>query len=161
MQLTEASFRPYNGDLVGFSKEWVNVRGSVWLRTTFDSRHKTKTMNTLSHDSGATLAKQLGAVVLNPHLAFKFPILETEVGMLHANQKEARWCYNEYLRQQLIKLEEELGVPPHSNRGGSLNIETIRSSNMTRVNDTHESSPRTEPIARHNSPLEITSAPKL
>ena len=34
------------------------------------------------------------------HLALKFPISPTSVGVIHANQKEARQCYHESLRRK-------------------------------------------------------------
>ena len=37
MQILESSLSPYNGDLVGFSRERVNVLGIIELRTNFGS----------------------------------------------------------------------------------------------------------------------------
>ncbi|WOL17528.1 hypothetical protein Cni_G26321 [Canna indica] len=45
MQLAKASLSPCNGDLVGFLGEKVNVRGAIWLKTTFNSQLKAKTIN--------------------------------------------------------------------------------------------------------------------
>ena len=44
--------------------------------------------------------KTLGAIVLTPHLALKFPITATKVKVMHADQKEARQCYSESLRKK-------------------------------------------------------------
>ena len=38
MQIPESSLNPYNGDLVGFSREWVNVLGVIELRKTFGTK---------------------------------------------------------------------------------------------------------------------------
>ncbi|WOL00744.1 hypothetical protein Cni_G09457 [Canna indica] len=45
MQLTEASFIVCKGDLVGFSRERIDVCGAIWLRTTFNSQPKAKTID--------------------------------------------------------------------------------------------------------------------
>ena len=44
MQMPESSHSPYHGDLVGFSRKWVNVLGVVKLRTTFRSEPNIKTI---------------------------------------------------------------------------------------------------------------------
>ena len=41
-----------------------------------------------------------GVVVSTLHLALKFPILQTEVGVVHTNQKEVWQCYNESLKKK-------------------------------------------------------------
>lgn len=41
----------------------------------------------------------LGTIVLISHLAFKFRILAIGVRVMHANQKEAKICYNECMRE--------------------------------------------------------------
>ena len=42
----------------------------------------------------------LGAVVSTPYLALKYPISPTEVGVIHADQKEVQQCYNESLKRK-------------------------------------------------------------
>ena len=42
-----------------------------------------------------------------PHLALKFPILPTEVGVIHADQKEARRCYHESLKKKWTEVGNE------------------------------------------------------
>ena len=39
-------------------------------------------------------------VVSMPHLALKFLILATKIGVIHANEKEAQWWYNESYRKK-------------------------------------------------------------
>ncbi|WOL05276.1 hypothetical protein Cni_G14003 [Canna indica] len=45
----------------------------------------------------------LDAVVSTPYLAVKFPISKTEVEVIHADQREARACYNEFLKLKPAK----------------------------------------------------------
>ena len=45
----------------------------------------------------------LGAIVSTPYLVLKFPVSPTEVGVIHANQKEARRCYHESLGKKKRK----------------------------------------------------------
>ncbi|WOL20054.1 hypothetical protein Cni_G28856 [Canna indica] len=95
MQLTEVSLHPYNGDLVGFSGGLVNIRGSMWMRTTFDSPPKAKMINVqylvidfpnpYHMTLGQPSLNNLGAIISTPQMVLKFPISETEVGVLHAD----------------------------------------------------------------------------
>ncbi|WOL20688.1 hypothetical protein Cni_G29493 [Canna indica] len=113
MQLTEALLTPCKWDLIGFSGERVVVRGALWLRTIFDSRPKAKTIDvqylvinipSLYHMIlGQPFLNTLGAVVSTPHLAVKFPVSKIEVGVLHADHKEDRWCYNECLKPKAVE----------------------------------------------------------
>ncbi|WOL03954.1 hypothetical protein Cni_G12674 [Canna indica] len=99
MQLTETSLSPCNRDLVGFSRKRVNVQGSIWLRTMFDSQSKAKmtdmhylVIDVPSHYHmvlGQPSLNNLGAVVSTPHVALEFLVSEIEVGVVHADQKQA------------------------------------------------------------------------
>ncbi|WOL01432.1 hypothetical protein Cni_G10148 [Canna indica] len=81
MQLTEASLTPCKEDptidvqylVISISNPYHMILGRSFLNT-------------------------LGAVVSTPHLAVKFSISETNIGVLHADQKEVQWCYNECLK---------------------------------------------------------------
>ena len=100
MQILESSLSPCNGDLVGFSRKQFNVLGVIKLRTTFETEPNIKTtvVQYLVIDSQALYHMILGrpslntleAMVSTPYLAQKFLILATEVGVVFANQKEAR-----------------------------------------------------------------------
>ncbi|WOL01179.1 hypothetical protein Cni_G09893 [Canna indica] len=121
MQLTKASLTLCKGDLVGFPGERVNVRGAIWLRTMFDSQPKVKTIdvkylvinipNPYDMILGRSSLNTIGAVVSTPHLAVKFPISEIEVNVLHADQKEAQWCYKECLKPRMAEPRNELISP--------------------------------------------------
>ena len=97
MQIPKSSLSQNNGDLVGFSRERVNVLGVIELRTTFGFEANSRTIDVryLVIDSqaqyhmvlGRPSMNTLGAVVSTSHLALKFPVLATEVGAIHANQK--------------------------------------------------------------------------
>lgn len=110
MQIPESSLNPYNGDLVGFSRERVNVLGVIELRTTFGTKPNIKTIDVryLVIDSRAPYHMILGRLSLNTleavlstlHLALNFPISPTEVGVVHADQKKACYYYNESLKKR-------------------------------------------------------------
>ncbi|WOL20482.1 hypothetical protein Cni_G29287 [Canna indica] len=88
MQLTEASLTPCKGDLVGFSGEMIDVRKAIWLRTTFNSQPKEKTIDVqylIIMILGQPSLNTLGAVVSSPHSTINFFVSEIEVGVLHAD----------------------------------------------------------------------------
>ena len=97
MQILKSSLSPYHGDLVGFSRERVNIIKVVELRTTFgiESNIKTIGIQYLIVDSwalhhiilGRPSLNTLGAVVSTSHLA-KFPISPTEVGSCMSTKKK-------------------------------------------------------------------------
>ena len=99
MQIPKSSLSLYNGDLVGFFGEHINVLGVIELETTFGTEQNIKTIDIryLVIDSRALCHMTLGrpslntlrAVVSTPYLALKFLISPTKVGVIHANQKEA------------------------------------------------------------------------
>ena len=132
---------------MAFSGERVNVLGVIELRTTFriDSNIKTISVWYLVIDSrapyhmilGRPSLNTLGAVVSTPHLALKFPILPTEVGITHANQKEARHCYNETLK----KKRKEQG------RGGTQEVHMVEGDQPMKMN-MRDMDPREEGRAR-------------
>ena len=45
MQLSEYAPHPFYGDLIGFSREKVNVKGYMWLRTIFGTEPMSKTID--------------------------------------------------------------------------------------------------------------------
>ena len=49
----------------------------------------------------------LGAIVSTPHLPLKFVISATEVGFIHADQKDVRRCYHESLSKKGKEAEIE------------------------------------------------------
>ena len=95
MQLPESSLSPYHGDLLGFSIKWVNVLGVVELRTFFGTEPNIKTIGVgylvinfrapCHMILGRPFLNTLGAVVSTPHLALKFLISPTEVGVVHVD----------------------------------------------------------------------------
>ncbi|WOL01319.1 hypothetical protein Cni_G10035 [Canna indica] len=106
--ISESSLRPYHGELVSFSGDHVNVKGYLQIAITFGSAPRAKMIDVqflvvqcaspyrmiLDRPS----LNNLGVVVLTPYLAIKFPIPETKIGVIHADQREARICYNECLK---------------------------------------------------------------
>ncbi|WOL07737.1 hypothetical protein Cni_G16484 [Canna indica] len=108
MGISETSLHPYHGELVNFSVDRVNVKGRLRIATTFSSTPITRTINIqflVVHCTSPynmildrPSLNNLGAMVSTHHLAIKFPISETEVGVIHADQREAHACYNECLK---------------------------------------------------------------
>ena len=83
-----------------FSGEWVNVLGVIELTNTFGTEPNFKTIDVqyLVIDSqapyhmilGRLSLNTLGAVMSTHHLALKFLVSSTEVGVIHVDQKEAQ-----------------------------------------------------------------------
>jgi hypothetical protein len=98
----------YHNNLVAFSGELVTVRGYVELETIFGIEEATKrvTIKYLLVNSasscnmiiGRPTLNRLGAIVSTPHLVMKFPISQTRVSAVWADQKLARRCYNYSLK---------------------------------------------------------------
>jgi len=100
MKLPKEDLKLFNGNLVSFSGEQVNVKGYTELLTTFGSALLLKTVCVkylvvdYQTPYNASLAypslNSLGVVVSTPYLVIKFPILATKVGVVHVDQNEAR-----------------------------------------------------------------------
>ena len=86
----------------------------------------------------------LGAVVSTSHLSLKLPISPTEVGVIHADQKEAQHCYNESLK---IKGKEQ-------GRGGTREVHMVKVDQPIKMN-MRDLDPREEGRARPESNDEL------
>jgi len=83
LQIPRDQLLPFDGVLVGFSGEQVEVRGYVNLRTTFSDEHAAKTIiikyivvnapSSYNMLLGRPSLNMLGAVVSTTHLKMKFP----------------------------------------------------------------------------------------
>jgi len=97
--IPEEYLKPFTENLVGFSGEQVNVKGYIKLLTIFGLASLLKIVNVkylVVHCQtpynallGRPSLNSLGVVVSTPHLAIKFLMSITEVGVVHADQKEA------------------------------------------------------------------------
>jgi len=107
LQVPRDQLLPFDGVLVGFSGEQVEVRGYVNLRTTFADEHAAKTIvikyivvkapSSYNMLLGRPSLNKLGAVVSTVHLKMKFPA-EGKVVTMKVDQEIARKCYEKSLR---------------------------------------------------------------
>ena len=107
IQVPRDQLRPYDGILVGFSGEQVEVRGHVDLRTTFSDKNAAKTITiryiVVNAPSAYNLLlgrpslNKLRAVVSTTHLKMKFAVGDKVVTM-RVDQEVARKCYENSLR---------------------------------------------------------------
>ncbi|XP_027910365.1 uncharacterized protein LOC114169424 [Vigna unguiculata] len=110
LQIPTDQLKPFDGVLVGFSGDQVEVKGYVDLRTTFRDKEDAKTIfiryivvNAPSSYNlllGRPSLNKLGAVVLTVHLKMKFPFDDGKVLTLSVNQEVARKCYEDSLRSR-------------------------------------------------------------
>ncbi|XP_027902747.1 uncharacterized protein LOC114162932 [Vigna unguiculata] len=108
LQIPMDQLKPFDGVLVGFSGDQVEVKGYVDLRTTFRDKEDAKTIfiryigfNAPSSYNlllGRPSLNKLGAVVSTVHLKMKFPSDDGKVLTLSVNQEVARKCYEDSLR---------------------------------------------------------------
>ena len=100
---------PYDDHVVGFSGEQVGTKGYIELYTTFDLDKASKTLRIMylvidantSYNIllGRSSLNKLGASISTPHLVMKFPSMSGDILTIHVDQKIARECYVESLRQ--------------------------------------------------------------
>jgi len=108
LQIPIDQLRPFDGVLVGFSGDQVEVKGYVDLRTTFRDKEDAKTIfiryivvNAPSSYNlllGRPSINKLGVVILTVHLKMKFPTDDGKLITLSVNQEVARKCYEDSLR---------------------------------------------------------------
>ncbi|XP_027905968.1 uncharacterized protein LOC114165580 [Vigna unguiculata] len=107
LQVPRDQLQPFDGVLVGFSGEQVEVRGHVDLRTTFSDENAAKTIvirylvvNAPSSYNlllGRPSLNKLGAVISTSHMKMKFPT-EGKIVTMKVDQEIARKCYENSLR---------------------------------------------------------------
>ncbi|XP_027936375.1 uncharacterized protein LOC114191403 [Vigna unguiculata] len=100
--------RPFDGVLVGFAGDSVEVRGYTDLRTTFSDGEAAKTItvryivvkSTSSYNVllGRPSLNRLEAVVSTAHLKVKFPTERGQVVTLRVDQAVVRKCYENSLK---------------------------------------------------------------
>ena len=102
--------RSYPRCLYGFTGDQVEVRGYIELRTTFTDGAVARTekikylvVNAPSAYNillGRPTLNRLGAVSSTRHMKLKLPSMEGVVITIKSDQKEARHCYENNLKQQ-------------------------------------------------------------
>jgi len=108
LQIPIDHLQPFDGVLVGFSGDQVEVRGYVDLWTTFRDKEVTKTIFVryilvnapLSYNLllGGPSTNKLGAVISTVHLKMKFPTDDGMVVTMAVNQEIDRKCYEDSLK---------------------------------------------------------------
>ena len=109
LQLSLDQLRSYPRCLYGFTGDQVEVRGYIELRTTFTNgtvarieKIKYLVVNAQSAYNillGRPTLNRLGAVPSTRHMKLKLPSMEGVVITVKSDQKEARRCYENSLKQ--------------------------------------------------------------
>jgi len=108
LQLSPDQLRPYDGCVVGFAGDQVEVRGYVELRTTFFDEiaarmitiryivvNASSTYNLLL---GRPSMNRLGAVASTVHIKMKLPSSKGGVITIKSDQKRTQKCYESSLK---------------------------------------------------------------
>jgi len=108
--------------LYGFAGDQVEVRGYIELRTTFTDGVVARTekikylvVNAPSSYNillGRPTLNRLGAVPLTRHMKLKLPSIEGVVITIKSDQKKARRCYENSLKQQRSVCHVTSTLPP-------------------------------------------------
>ncbi|KAK2389333.1 hypothetical protein QL285_062928 [Trifolium repens] len=109
MQLSNEHLMPYNGTLVGFAGEQVEVMGYTTLLTTFGDSDNAKTIKVrylvvktrfTSYNIiiGRPAFNALEAAMSTLNLSIKYPLEDGRVGTIKGDQALARRCYESSLK---------------------------------------------------------------
>ena len=111
LQLLADQLRPYGDCLYDFTRDQVEVRGNVELRTTFTDGTSSRTINirylVVNAPSaynillGRLALNRLGAVASTRHMKMKLPSLEGGVVTIKSDQKAAKKCYENSLKTKI------------------------------------------------------------
>ena len=110
LQLSPDQLRPYGGCLYGFAGDQVEVKGYIELRTTFTDGLASRTekirylvVNAPSAYNmllGRPTLNRTGAVPSTRHMKVKLPSMEGVVITIRSDQKEAKKCYENSLKNK-------------------------------------------------------------
>ena len=131
LQLPLDQLRPYGGCLYGFAGDQVEVRGYIELRTTFTNEVASRTekikylvVNAPSAYNillGRPTVNKIGVVTSTRHMKVKLPSMEGVVITIRSDQKEAKKCYENSLRNKrsvsYITMTPPPGVEPRPTEG--------------------------------------------
>jgi hypothetical protein len=109
MQLSNEHLMLYNGTLVGFAGERVEVMGYTTLLTTFGENENPKTIKVkylvvktpfTSYNIiiGRPAFNALGVAMSSLYLSMKYPLDDGRIGTIRGDQALARWCYESSLK---------------------------------------------------------------
>ncbi|XP_068503924.1 uncharacterized protein [Phaseolus vulgaris] len=135
LQLSLDHLRPYPRCLYGFVGDQVEVRGYIELRTTFTDGAVARTekikylvVNAPSAYNillGRSTLNRLGVVPSTRHMKLKLPSVEGVVITIKSDQKEARRCYENSLKQQRSVCHVTSTPPPGADERRS-EVEMVR-----------------------------------
>jgi len=110
LELPLDQLRPYGGCLYGFAGDQVEVRGYIELRTTFTDEAGSRTekirylvVNAPSAYNillGRPTLNRIGAIPSTRHMKVKLPSMEGVVITIKSDQKEAKKCYENSLKNK-------------------------------------------------------------
>ncbi|XP_068466346.1 uncharacterized protein [Phaseolus vulgaris] len=122
LQLSPDQLRPYRGCLYGFAGDQVEVRGYIELRTTFTDGAASRTekirylvVNAPSAYNillGRPTLNRIGAVPSTRHMKVKLPLMEGVVVTIRSDQKEAKKCYENSLKNRRSVCHVTTTPPP-------------------------------------------------
>ncbi|WJX58397.1 hypothetical protein P8452_43858 [Trifolium repens] len=129
MQLSNEHLLPYNGTLVGFVGEQVEVMGYTTLLTTFGVRDQAKTIKVrylvvktpfTSYNIiiGRPAFNTLEAAMSTLYLSIKYPLDNGKVGTIKGDQALARRCYESSLKIRHRAVNATSSARPVSKTGG-------------------------------------------
>ncbi|GAU34855.1 hypothetical protein TSUD_259350 [Trifolium subterraneum] len=135
MQLAGEQLQPYNGTLVAFRGEQVEVMGHVTLLTTFGEKENAKTIKVrylvvktafTSYNIiiGRPTFNTLGAVMSTLYLSMKYLLDDGRIGTVRGDQAQGRQCYElnldpreEFQDRRVSPIEDlepiQIGEAPH------------------------------------------------
>ena len=112
LQLPLDQLRPYEGCLYGFAGDQVEVKGYIELRTTFTNEVASRTEkikylvvkapSAYNILLGMPTLNRIGAVPSTRHMKVKLPSMEGVVITIRFDQKEAKKCYENSLKNKRL-----------------------------------------------------------
>jgi len=110
LQLSPDQLRPYDGCLVGFVRDQVEIRGYIELRMTFSDDIVTRTITiryiVINASSAYNLLlgrpslNRLGVVASTAHMKMKLPTSEGGMITINSEKKTSRKCYESSLKNR-------------------------------------------------------------
>ncbi|GAU44869.1 hypothetical protein TSUD_329260 [Trifolium subterraneum] len=154
MQLAGEQLHPYNGTLVGFEGEQVEVMGHVTLLTTFGEKENAKTIKVrylvvktafTSYNIiiGRPTFNTLGAVMSTLYLSMKYPLDDERIETVRRDQAQGRQCY-----------ELSLRLKRNHSPADQLIISRVNMISRANMVETSDLDPREEFQDRRVSPIE-------
>jgi len=139
LQLSPDQLRPYGGCLYGFAGDQVELRGYIELRTTFTDGLASRTekvrylvVNAPSAYNillGRPTLNRTGAVPSTRHMKVKLPSMEGMIITICSDQKEAKKCYENSLKNKRsvshITTTPPPGVEPEPRRVSDAALEVV------------------------------------